>query len=157
MRQKTKGLHYGIASVVIILVVIAAAVIVYRSSGPGPAIFGVSASISPTSQSGANGATLIYTVTINNTGNVSDNYSLTVSDTAGWFPSVSPNSLTVPAGSNGTSTLTVTVPSLIVTVPSNVVVGTIDNIKVTANGTGVSSSASCTAQVSGPPTTYRTQ
>jgi hypothetical protein len=148
-----KGLYAGIASVVIILVIIAGAVVVYRSSGPGPAIFGVSVSISPTSQSGANGATLIYTVTINNTGNVSDNYSLTVSDTASWLTSVSPTSLTVPAGSNGTSTLTVTVPSLIVTAPSSEVVGTIDNIKVTANGTGVNSSASCTAQVSGLPTT----
>ena len=101
---------------------------------------GVSVSISPSSQSGANGATLTYTVTVNNTGNVSDTYSLTATDSAGWSENVSPTSLTVSQFSSGTATLSVTI-------PSNAIGGTIDNITVTATGTGVSGSDSCTAQV----------
>ena len=101
---------------------------------------GVNISISPSSQSGANGAALTYTVTVNNTGNVSDTYSLTPTDTTGWSPSVSPTSLTVSQFSSGNATLSVTV-------PSNAIGGTIDNVTVTATGTGVSGSDSCTAQV----------
>ena len=101
---------------------------------------GVSVSISPTSQSGANGATLTYTVTVSNTGNVSDTYSLTVADNAGWSENVSPTSLTVSQFSSGNVTLSVTV-------PDNAIGGTIDNVTVTATGTGVSGSGNCTAQV----------
>ena len=101
---------------------------------------GVDVSISPSSQSGANGATLNYTVTVNNTGNVSDTYSLTTIDNAGWSPSVSPTSLTVSAGSSGNATLSVKI-------SSNAIGGTIDNIKVTATGTGDNSSANCTAEL----------
>jgi hypothetical protein len=101
----------------------------------------VSVSISPGSQSGVNNATLNYTVTINNTGNVSDNYSLTPSDDAGWSPSVLPTSVVVPAfSSDNTVTLSVTV-------PPGAIVGTIDNITVTANGTGDNASDTCTANV----------
>jgi hypothetical protein len=98
--------------------------------------------ISPISQSGANGATLTYTVTVSNTENATDNFNLTASDNASpsWGPTVSPTSLTIPAGENRTATLSVTV-------PSNAVGGTIDNMSVTANGNGGSGSARCTAQV----------
>ncbi len=111
------------------------------ASGP-TGTMGVSVSISPNSQSGANGATLTYTVTVNNTGNASDNYSLTVTDDAGWFPSVSPTSLlNISSGSSGASTLSVTI-------PSGAVEGTIDSITVTVtsqtNNT-VENSATCTA------------
>jgi len=105
---------------------------------------GVSVSISPTSRSGENGAMLTYTVTISNTGNVSDNYSLTDNDNAGWSPSVSPTSLVVaPFGGSGNSTLSVTI-------PSNAVVGTIDNIWVKAtskDNLAIFDNKSCTAQV----------
>lgn len=105
-------------------------------------IRGVSVSISPSLQIAVNGATLTYTVTVLNTGNVSDNYSLVVSDNASpsWSPSVSPTLLTVSAGSSGNSLLRVTV-------PSGGANGAIDNLTVTVNGTGVSDSSSCTAQV----------
>jgi hypothetical protein len=111
----------------------------------GPTVtMGVSVSISPTSQSGANGATLTYTVTVNNTGNASDSYSLTVTDDAGWSPSVSPTSiLNISSGSGliGASTLSVTI-------PSGAVEGTIDSITVTAisqTDSTVENSATCTA------------
>jgi len=100
---------------------------------------GVSVSISPSSQNGANGATLTYTVTVNNTGNASDTFSLTYTDNAGWSPSVLPTSLTLSPGSSDNATLSVTI-------PSNAVGGTIDNITVTATG-DVSGSGSCTAEV----------
>jgi uncharacterized repeat protein (TIGR01451 family) len=104
------------------------------------AVRSVEVSISPSSQSGVNGEALTYTVTVINTGNVSDNYSLTATDNAGWSPILSPTSLTISAGSSRTAMLSVAI-------PLNAVGGTIDNISVTTNGTGVSASSSCTAQV----------
>jgi hypothetical protein len=103
-------------------------------------IKGVNVTISPSSKSGANGATLTYTVTVNNTGNVSDTYNLTITKSAGWSENVSPTSLTIPAFSSGTATLSVTV-------PTNAIGGTIDNITVTATDNVVSASGNCTAQV----------
>jgi uncharacterized membrane protein len=102
---------------------------------------GVSVSISPSSQSGVNGAILVYTVTVTNTGNISDNYSLAVSDNARWSPSISPTSLNVAAGSSDSAILRVAV-------PSGAVESAIDKITVTVNGTGDNASSSCTAQVS---------
>jgi hypothetical protein len=117
--------------------------------GPQESAYGVTVSISPPSQNGGNGATLIYTVTINNTGNASDNYSLIAIDNASpsWNPSISPTSLVVPAFGSDNATLSVTIP------PATI--GTVDNIAVTANGTGDSDSASCTATAgaAGPPVT----
>jgi hypothetical protein len=103
--------------------------------------YAVSASISPSAQSGANGAPLTYTVTVSNTGNVSDNYTLTPTDTTGWSPSVLPTSVVVPAFSSDNTT------TLSVTIPSHAIGGTTDNITVTATGTGDSASVSCTATV----------
>jgi uncharacterized repeat protein (TIGR01451 family) len=99
----------------------------------------VSVSISPSSQSGANGDTLNYTVTVNNTGNVSDNFALTPSDDAGWSPGVLPTSVVVPAFSSDNTT------TLSVTIPLGAIGGTTDNITVTANGTGDNSADTCTA------------
>ena len=92
---------------------------------PWPPIRSVEVFISPSYQDGLPGTTLTYTLTITNTGNVNDRYSLGVSDNAGWSPSVSPTSLMVPAGENRTATLSVTIPSA--AVPC-----TRDNVDVTA-------------------------
>jgi uncharacterized membrane protein len=104
----------------------------------------VDVSISPSSQNGAEGATLTYTVTItNNRGDASDNYVLTVADNAQWSTSISPTSLLIPAFDFGTATLNVTI-------PDNAVLGTIDNITVMATSQAdntVGDSAGCTAQV----------
>jgi uncharacterized repeat protein (TIGR01451 family) len=116
---------------------------IYPLMAPWPLFRSVSVSITPTSQSRADNATLAYTVTVSNTGDVSDNYILTVNDNAGWSPIVSSTSFNVFAGSSGSATLSVTI-------PSNAIGGTIDNITVTATSQAdntVSGSASCTAQL----------
>jgi len=103
---------------------------------------GVEVSISPPYQSGSNGEALYYTVTVANTGNVSDTYDLSVSDDLLWGPSVSPTSLAVPAGENKTATLSVTI-------PNNAIGCTQDIITVTATSRSdsVSDNASCIAHV----------
>lgn len=75
-------------------------------------IRGVEVSISPAEKEGMPEVELSYTVEVANTGNIVDVYNLTVSDNAdpSWGPSLSENTLEVPAGENGTTTLSVTVP-----------------------------------------------
>lgn len=100
-------------------------------------------SILPTLQSGANGATLTYTVTVKNTGNLSDTYDLTFGDNAGWSPNVSPTLLSVAAFENKNATLSLTV-------PVHAIGGTVDNAWVQAkseNDAGVFDNKSCKATV----------
>lgn len=56
------------------------------------------------------GGTLVYTVTITNTGNVSDNYALENTDNATWDLSLSENLVEVANGTSANVTLTVTIP-----------------------------------------------
>jgi len=73
---------------------------------------GFDASISPNRMSGSPGATLIYSIIVRNTGDVTDDYSLTVSDNTNWNLALSENLLMgIPPGENGSSTLSVTIPS----------------------------------------------
>jgi hypothetical protein len=103
---------------------------------------GVDVSISPSSKDGAPGATLTYTVTVANTGSEADSYSLTVSDNAGWGPTLSGSSISnLDSDTSQTVTLTVTIPST----ADN---GARDNITVTATSqtdNTVSDSDSCVA------------
>ena len=101
----------------------------------------VESAISPSYQRGSPGSVLEYTVTVSNTGNVEDNYELTKSDEENWGLTVSPELLTVPGGKNRTATLSVTI-------PSDVVLGTEDNITVTATSwenAEISASDTCVA------------
>jgi len=103
--------------------------------------YAVSVSISPSWKSGLPTEVLSYTVMVANTGNLDDNYILTVSDNLGWGPNVSPTPLFVASGSIGEATLTVTI-------PENAAPCTRDNVIVTATSTGdpaISTSASCIA------------
>jgi len=110
---------------------------------------GVTVSISPSSQDGFPGGILNYTVTVANTGDTIDNFTLTASDNAvpSWSPTVSPNSLlNVLPGENRTATLTVTI-------PDNAIPDTRDNMTVaatSAENAAVSDNANCTASVLNP-------
>ncbi|MBA7612384.1 hypothetical protein ES703_19620 [subsurface metagenome] len=77
---------------------------------PPPPEYGVQVLISPSSDSGLPGETLTFTVTVKNTGNVDDNYNLTVSDDADWVATLDKNLLTIPAHGNRTTKLRVTIP-----------------------------------------------
>jgi uncharacterized membrane protein len=76
-----------------------------------PVLRGVSVSISPSSQSGANGETLTYTVTVFNTSVDLDTYDLSASDDQGWELQLDEDTLTILAGENTTVNLSVTVPT----------------------------------------------
>jgi len=106
---------------------------------------GVEVYISPSSKSGQPGSTLTYTVTVKNTSVTpsSTTYSLTTADNASpsWSRTISPTSLTVPAGENRTATLSVTI-------HSSAQNGASDTVRVTATGGGVSAQNSCIATVS---------
>jgi len=104
---------------------------------------GVSASVSPGENSGLPGVTLSYTVTVTNTGNVEDIIRLSVTDNAGWGPTVSPISLTVPAGGSENAALSITI-------PENATGCTSDNVTVNATSQAdntVSDNDSCIAHV----------
>jgi uncharacterized repeat protein (TIGR01451 family) len=107
---------------------------------------GVKVSISPSYQSVPPGVTLTYTVTVTNTGDVIDNYVLSVDDSASWGPSVLSGSLILSPGASDNITLSVTV-------PENAELGTEDNITVTATSqtdNTVSDNDLCTAHALSP-------
>ena len=109
----------------------------------GPTITrGVSASISPVHRIGDNGITENYTINVINMGNAIDDLTLENSDnTQPWPMSITPNSFTnVKPGENRTATLSVVI-------PSDAAPGSVDNIKVTASGTGVTDNKYITASV----------
>ena len=112
----------------------------------------VAVSISPSSIRALQGATLPYTVTIKNGGNVDDIYDLTASDTKGWGPTL-PENIPVPAFENGTTTLSVTI-------PENAAPLEEDDITITATSqenAQVSDSASCIAQRADPKLDFVTK
>jgi len=97
--------------------------------------------ISPGYQSGPPGSAINYTITIMNFSGVDDTYALTATDTASWGLAISPTSLMIPAGENGTVTLSVTI-------PLGASIETEDKITITAASTedpAVSSSSVCEA------------
>jgi uncharacterized membrane protein len=106
---------------------------------------GMEVSISPGYQSGVPCTTLDYTVTVNNTGTVQENYTLAKSDDAGWGDEVTLDNgwLVVQPGENQTTTLHVHI-------PNDAIACTEDNIIVTATSkenAEIENSASCTAHV----------
>jgi uncharacterized membrane protein len=103
---------------------------------------GVQVSISPSTQDNENGGTLRYTVTIKNTGNVTEDYDLDKTDTRSWTLTL-PSSVTdVIPDENRQVTLTVGIPA---TAENN----TSDTITVTATSsenTEIENSATCVAR-----------
>ena len=108
-----------------------------------PEVHGVKVGISPSTQDNIPGGTLKYTVTVTNTGNVTDTYTLGKSDNATWTLSLPSSIGPIANGSSGNVTLTVTI-------PSGATPCTKDNITVTATGTGVSAENSCIAHAVAP-------
>jgi hypothetical protein len=96
---------------------------------------GVHLSISPSSQENVNGGTLVYTVSVFNTGNVEENFQIAKGDNAGWtltldnwyvgFIDPDGDWVLLPSGYTGVSTLHVSV-------PSNAEGGSLDNVWVQA-------------------------
>lgn len=102
--------------------------------------------ISPSEGTGAPGTVLNYTVTVTNTGTVSDNYSLTASDNSGWPLTISPSTLAVDPGASTTATLGVVVPVAAESCTRDV----ITVVVTSAENSKVSDSASCRAHAFGP-------
>jgi hypothetical protein len=112
-------------------------------------LYAVSASISPAEGSGSPGGTLKYTVTITNTGDALDNYTMVVNDNAipTWAPTLDDYVLgPISVGGSASTTLHINIPNL---------PGTTDNITVTAISQAESTvrdDASCIAQaLTAPP------
>jgi len=72
---------------------------------------GVQVSISPSSQENVNGGTLAYTVTVNNTGDVQENFQLEKGDNSGWTLALDNTWLLVPENENRATKLAVTIPT----------------------------------------------
>ena len=76
-----------------------------------PPAVGIEVLISPDENWAAPGENVTFTVTVTNTGNVLDNYDLTVSDNENWGPTLDDNVLEdLSPGENGETTLRVTIP-----------------------------------------------
>jgi uncharacterized membrane protein len=104
----------------------------------GPTGQGVQVTISETSKSGAPSEDLTFTVTVTNLGSAADTFTVEVTDTENWAPTVSPDSFPIGAGASRSATLSITIPSTAADDDST-------KITVTAAGTGYDNSATCTA------------
>ena len=104
---------------------------------------GVSVSISPQENNAAPNENVTFTVTVTNTGEVADDYELTVTDDAGWGAWLDVNLLEDIAPYESRQTM------VSVTVPSDVIEGELTVIAVTATSQAdptVENSAECTAK-----------
>ncbi len=104
----------------------------------------VQVSISPSYQENLPGETLIYDITVRNTGNIAGIYTLENSDSLGWSLSLENTSLAIPPFEYRTTKLTVTI-------PENAIPCTNDNIRVIATSQeneNVSAEDSCIAHAS---------
>jgi cysteinyl-tRNA synthetase len=107
MNVRTKSIVTVGSLACLMVVVISVAIL----RGPIPLTKTTTLVISPIEQDGENGQIVTFTVTVTNTGTISDNYDLSVSDNAGWGLTLDSYLLedVAPDGSQVT-TLTVTIP-----------------------------------------------
>lgn len=107
----------------------------------------VDVTITPSEDSGERGDTLSYTVTVKNTGDFTDTYTLENSDIEGWTLSLSQDSVG-PLAPNASTDVT-----LEVTIPGDAEDGEEDTVTVTATcqaAPSVKDSGSCTATAEAP-------
>lgn len=123
MNVRTKSIvTVGLFACFMVVVILVA---ILRGPIPAGQALGVAVAISPSEKDGENGQIITFTVTVTNTGTISDNYGLTVEDNTGWnltldddfFRSVMP-------GENYATTLRVSI-------PGDAVSGTKSNVTVT--------------------------
>ena len=100
----------------------------------------VKVTIDSTYKEGKPGDDVTYTVTVTNAGTSADTFSLQVTATPDWSPSISPSTLELGEGASDTATVTVTI-------PSGAAVGDSTTITVIASGTGYDDSITSTASV----------
>ncbi len=106
-------------------------------------IYGVVVTPGTDAKSGADGTSVIYTVTVYNNGNGNDSFTLSSANTSGWAPS-SVQFSTQSNGSGATNTLTVgpigqnasTVAYMVVTIPSGTTAGSTAVTTATATSVG---------------------
>ncbi len=119
-----------------------------------PAVYGVTIAPNNTG-SGLPGATLFYTHTVRNTGNVTETFAITAVSSQGWSATPVPAGVTLAPGGQATVGVTLLI-------PAGAIPGTVDVTTVTASsttpGTAVSASATNHTTVSQPepitPTLY---
>lgn len=102
---------------------------VYSVCTMAPMVPGVSVKVVPDYQAGLPGETIQYRVKVlnpYNPGAVDSTYNLTVTDNAGWSPTISPTSLLVHVGENNKEA------TLSITVPAGASLGTEDRLVVAA-------------------------
>jgi len=114
------------------------------------AIYGVALSPQAASVSAEPGETAIYTLTVANTGNIADTYTLSIEDAA-WLTTLVPLTASLGPGEALSVTVTVTLPGM--------ATSTFDVARVTAAGTGVTATSALTTTldciaVSGAAFTY---
>ncbi len=123
MNVRTKSVvTVGLLACFMVVVILVA---ILRGPIPAGQAPRVTVAISPSEKDGENGQIITFTVTVTNTGTISDNYGLTIEDDTGWNPTLDDDFFwNVMPGENYATTLRVSI-------PGDAVSGTEGNVTIT--------------------------